>query len=106
MNRIKEARIAAGLSQKYVATTLGVSGPSVSNWESGKTTPTTENLASLSALFGVSVDYLLGQDIAIKTGDKTPEYDDTRKYIAENLPKLNDKQAKTIRMIMEQMRIK
>lgn len=62
MNRIKEARIAAGLSQKYVAMTLGVSGPSVSNWESGKTTPTADNLQMLSALLGVSIDYLLGRE--------------------------------------------
>lgn len=62
MNRIKEARIAAGLSQKYVAMSLGVAGPSVSNWESGKTKPTPENLKALSDLLHVSIDYLLGVD--------------------------------------------
>lgn len=62
MNRIKEARTAAGLSQKYVAFALGVAGPSVSNWENGKTQPTPENLKALSNLLGVSVDYLLGVD--------------------------------------------
>lgn len=62
MNKIKEARKAAGLSQKYVAFALGVAGPSVSNWESGKTQPTSENLKALSNLLGVSVDYLLGVD--------------------------------------------
>lgn len=60
MNRIKEARKASGLSQKYVAMTLGVAGPSVSNWESGKTKPTPENFMSLAQLFGVTVDYLMG----------------------------------------------
>lgn len=60
MNRIKEARKSAGLSQKYVAMTLGVAGPSVSNWESGKTKPTPENYAALARLFDVSVDYLMG----------------------------------------------
>lgn len=48
------------MSQKYVAVTLGLSAPSVSNWESGKTTPTPENYAALANLFGVTVDYLLG----------------------------------------------
>lgn len=62
MNNIKKARMAAGLSQKYVATTLGVAGPSVSNWESGKTSPTPENLAALADLFNVSTDYLLGRE--------------------------------------------
>ena len=60
MNRIKEARTAAGLSQKYVAMSLGVAGPSVSNWESGKTKPTPENYVALAQLFSVSVDYLMG----------------------------------------------
>lgn len=62
MNKIKEARKAAGLSQKYVALALGVAGPSVSNWESGKTQPTPENLKALANLFNVSVDYLLGME--------------------------------------------
>lgn len=64
MNRIKQARMAAGMSQKYVAMELGVAGPSVSNWESGKTKPTQENIKALASLFGVSVDYLLGRDDA------------------------------------------
>ena len=62
MNKIKEARKAAGLSQKYVAMTLGVAPPSVSNWESGKTQPTPENLKALASLYNVSIDYLLGNE--------------------------------------------
>jgi len=62
MNRFRECREASGLTQKYVALTLGVKGPSVSNWESGKTTPTTENVAALAKMYNVSVDYLLGWD--------------------------------------------
>lgn len=62
MNRIKECRINSKLSQKYVAVTLGVAAPSVSNWESGKTQPTPENFRRLAALFGVTVDYLLGDE--------------------------------------------
>ena len=62
MNRIKECRINSKLSQKFVAVTLGVAAPSVSNWESGKTQPTPENLKRLASLFGVTVDYLLGDE--------------------------------------------
>lgn len=62
MNRIKECRINSKLSQKFVAVTLGVAAPSVSNWESGKTQPTPENLRRLASLFGVTVDYLLGDE--------------------------------------------
>ena len=61
MNRIKEAREKRGLTQKYVALSLGVKGPSVSAWESGKTFPSAENLAALAELYGVSIDYLMGK---------------------------------------------
>lgn len=62
MNRLKECREKSGLSQKTVAASLKVAAPSVSNWESGKTNPTHENLEKLADLYGVSIDYLLGRD--------------------------------------------
>lgn len=61
MNRIKECRINSNMSQKFVAMSLSIAAPSVSNWESGKTQPTPENFKRLAALFGVSVDYLMGE---------------------------------------------
>ena len=62
MNRIRETRVGKGLSQKQVALEVGVKSPSVSNWESGKTTPTPENYMAMARLFNVSVDYLMGID--------------------------------------------
>ena len=64
MIRLKECREKCGLSQKAVAATLKVAAPSVSNWESGKTSPTHDNLEKLADLYGVSIDYLLGRDVA------------------------------------------
>ncbi len=61
MNNIKFAREAKGLSQKEIAIHLGVSGPTVSEWETGKKNPLGKNLMKLSDLLGVSVDYLLGR---------------------------------------------
>jgi len=61
MTRLRECRENAHLSQKYVAITLGLSSPSVANWERGKTKPTQENIVKLADLYGVSVDYLLGR---------------------------------------------
>lgn len=60
MYRFRQCREAKGLSQKFVAISLGVKAPSVSDWEKGKTNPTIENLIALSKLFGVSCDELLG----------------------------------------------
>ena len=61
MYRFKECREAKGFSQKYVALSLDVKAPSVSEWENGKSNPTLENLIALSNLLGVSCDELLGQ---------------------------------------------
>lgn len=60
MNNIKKSRECAGLSQKEVAVALGVSAPTVSEWESGKKNPSGANLRKLSSLLDVSTDYLLG----------------------------------------------
>lgn len=80
MNRFRECREASGLTQKYVALTLGVKGPSVSNWESGKTTPTTENVAALAKLYNVSVDYLIGRD---KEQPKSVEDEERKRYLSK-----------------------
>lgn len=88
MNRISQARKAAGLSQKYVAMALGVSGPSVCNWESGKTQPTPENLRALADLCNVSVDYLLGRDVSASIKNDPPserEVDDVIAALASDL---------------------
>lgn len=75
MNRLKDFRVAAGFSQKYVAMTLGVKPPSVSNWENGKTVPTQDNLKALAMLYGVSVDALLGIDKPKRKKSVASEYD-------------------------------
>ena len=60
MTRFAECRKMRGMSQKYVALTLGVAAPSVSAWESGDTKPTQDNLIAMAALYDVTTDYLLG----------------------------------------------
>lgn len=62
MTNFKKIRMQLGFSQKEIAITIGVSGPTVSEWESGKKTPSGKNLIALSNLFGVSTDFLLGND--------------------------------------------
>ncbi len=66
MNRFKEARLRAGLSQKAAAISLGVKPPSMSDWESGKTKPTHEHLAAMASLYRTTVDYLVGASDANK----------------------------------------
>ena len=51
-----------GLTQMELAEELNVSRQAVSRWETGTSIPTTENLACLSKLYQVPVDYLLNED--------------------------------------------
>lgn len=60
MLRLKEARTAIGATQEQIANALGVSRTAYTNIENGKRDPDTLTLIALAALFGTSVDYLLG----------------------------------------------
>lgn len=49
-----------GLSQEVLAEEVDVSRQTISNWELGETTPNPDQLISLSKLFNVSIDELVG----------------------------------------------
>lgn len=59
-NIIFELRKKSGLSQDELAEKLFVTRQAVSRWENGETTPNIETLKSLSKLFDVSINTLLG----------------------------------------------
>lgn len=59
MIRLKELREKLGLEQKNLAMDLQVSQPTISEWESGKKLPSTENIIRLADYFNVSIDYLI-----------------------------------------------
>lgn len=62
MNRFKQARLQAGLSQKAAAISLGVAQPSMSEWERGKSLPTYDHLSDMADLYHVSIGYLLDRE--------------------------------------------
>ena len=55
---LEAARVNAGLSQKEVAKSLGVSNKTVSSWENGKTFPKGDKILKLCDLYGVPFDNL------------------------------------------------
>jgi len=57
--KIKEARLAAKLTQEQVADELGVSRQTISNWENGKTYPDIVRIIKMSDLYSISLDHLL-----------------------------------------------
>jgi len=62
--KLMELRKARGLSQEELGFRLDVTRQTVSKWETGQTTPELEKLVALSALFGVSIDALVGNGAA------------------------------------------
>ncbi len=61
MNNIKELRKTKNLTQKELADLLNTDQTTVSKWELDRALPTTANLLSLSEIFEVSIDYVLGK---------------------------------------------
>ena len=79
--KLIQLRKARGLSQEALAEQLGVSRQAVSRWELGETTPDLTNLKQLSALYGVSADYLLHDEYA--SDEDLPKVKETAKAFKE-----------------------
>lgn len=58
--RIREARVAAGLSQGQVAKLMGLHRPTVSEIEAGNRRVRGEELKKMAELFDVTTDFLIG----------------------------------------------
>ena len=65
MNIVKELRKKRGIQQKALALEIGVSCPTVSEWESGKKDPSGERLQKLADFFGVDELVVLGRNVSI-----------------------------------------
>ena len=57
---IKELRKEKGMSQTQLANLLFVSQDTISLWELNKSLPDIKALISLTKIFGVTADYILG----------------------------------------------
>ncbi len=62
--RLKEARLKAGLKQEELAAQLGVSRQTISNWENDRYSPDIDSALKLKTLYNTSLDTLLsGEDV-------------------------------------------
>lgn len=89
MNRIKQLRMEAGILQADLAQQLKVRQNTVSTWETGRSEPDLDALRELSRIFGVSIDYILGN-----TDIKNP-------LTSEDMSGLTEKQIKILEMMGE-----
>ena len=69
MNIVKELRKKAGIQQKELAISIGVSRPTVSEWESNKKDPSGERLKKLAEFFGVDELMILGKGVVDLTNE-------------------------------------
>ena len=59
-HKLRELRLAKGLTQKQVAERIGVTASVISAYENDIRSPSYSALVKLAALYAVSTDYLLG----------------------------------------------
>lgn len=60
--RLKARRNELELTQDFVATELGITRQTMSNWENGRSYPDIERIIRLSEIYGLSLDELLKGD--------------------------------------------
>ena len=89
MNRIKELRAEKNIFQSKLASLLKVRQNTISNWETGRSEPDQDALREMSKIFGVSIDYILGN-----TDIKNP-------LTSEDVSGLTEKQIKILEMMAE-----
>ena len=58
--RLKELRIAKGLSQMQLANELHISQSAIAKWELEKTEPTASAIIAIASYFNETTDYILG----------------------------------------------
>lgn len=71
-----------GWSQEELADKLGVTRQAVSKWEGAQATPDLQRILELSKLFGVTVDYLLKDEIVAEESTPVEENDSTIRRVS------------------------
>ena len=80
--KLKEARIASGLTQEQVADKINVSRQTISNWENEKSYPDIIDRIDMSNLYSISLDEILKGD------DKLMEHLETNTNVVKSNQKL------------------
>lgn len=95
MNIVKELRKKKGIQQKELALEIGVSRPTVSEWESNKKDPSGERLRKLAEYFGVDELVILGRGIYMPEDPRIAGKSETDQIIERLLEQLG-RQPKTV----------
>lgn len=102
MNIVKELRKKKGIQQKELAISIGVSRPTVSEWESNKKDPSGERLKKLAEFFDVDELVILGKGVVDLDH---PETEKIKQMILERLKESQPKteEARFVSIAMDKM---
>lgn len=104
MNIIRELRKKKGIQQKELAIAIGVSRPTVSEWESNKKDPSGERLKKLAEYFGVDELVILGRDASIvKESGQVTESEQILQDLIKKLTMPRTIEAKIVSFGMDQL---
>lgn len=77
-----------GVSSYKVAKEAGVTQTALSNWKSGRSTPTAKTLQKIADYFGVTIDYLMTGDVSSEQGLTAKDNRDIAKDLDNIMEKL------------------
>lgn len=97
-NRIKKLRLEKGIPQKVLAESIGISTSTIGMYEQNRRVPDADTLVKLSTYFGVTIDYLLGNE-------KTPIADDNGRITNELIDLLSDVSEERIEKILQYIQL-
>lgn len=105
-DRLKSLCDEKGISTYKAATDIGLNRSSVNKWKKGAT-PRGSVAALLASYFGVSVDYLLGNEKSAPAGDgetaEKSEEDAQMKALADKIGQLSESKRKILENLLDAM---
>ncbi|HGK7331348.1 TPA: helix-turn-helix transcriptional regulator [Streptococcus suis] len=99
MNRLRELRKERKLTQEKLASEIGTTQLSISKWESGKYGISSKKVLALADYFGVSVEYLLGDEVSTKTDSLSDRIFNLQLEIMKNIRKMEYKDVVVLEQI-------
>lgn len=100
MNIVKELRRKKGIQQKQLALEIGVSCPTVSEWETGKKDPSGDRLRKLAEFFQVDELDILGRGMFVR--ERTPITNEAR-IVSGGMDKLSQQQREQVLNVFKAM---
>ena len=74
LKNLKKLRENAGISQKQLADSIGISQQSINKYENHKIEPDIDTMVKIADYFETSVDYLIGHSTIRRKIESTKEY--------------------------------